>query len=145
MKPFLAACGIKSAKLASIALASIQRMLANDLVALEDIPPIVQALVQVFQNMPPCDGAHLTHGCRLDHTDFSHADTWSCVKLSLRHNLPLEKVERLRDEGVQLKILQTALTLMQSPSLAEDEVSMPSYPKCSCMELMHLCLYLYST
>ena len=32
------------------------------------------------------------------------------------------QVERLRDEGVQLKILQTALTLMQSPVLAEDEV-----------------------
>jgi hypothetical protein len=34
-----------------------------------------------------------------------------------------DQVERLRDEGVQLKILQTALTLMQSPLLAEDEVS----------------------
>ncbi len=33
-----------------------------------------------------------------------------------------KQVERLRDEGVQLKILQTALTLMQSPLLAEDEV-----------------------
>ena len=31
-------------------------------------------------------------------------------------------MEKLRDEGVQLKVLQTALTLMQSPALAEDEV-----------------------
>ncbi|BDA41918.1 Protein MON2 homolog [Coccomyxa sp. Obi] len=76
LKPFLAACGIKSPKLASISLASIQKMLANDLVAQDDIQPIVLALGQV---------------------------------------------ERLRDEGVQLKILQTALTLMQSPLLAEDE------------------------
>lgn len=47
LKPFLAACGIKSPKLASVSLAGIQKMLANDLVAQEDIPSIVQALGQV--------------------------------------------------------------------------------------------------
>jgi hypothetical protein len=31
-------------------------------------------------------------------------------------------VEKLNDEGVKLKTLQTALTLMQSPVLAENEV-----------------------
>lgn len=47
LKPFLAACGIKSPKLASISLAGVQKMLANDLVAQDDIQSIVQALGQV--------------------------------------------------------------------------------------------------
>lgn len=34
----------------------------------------------------------------------------------------LVQVEKLNDEGVKLKTLQTALTLMQSPVLAENEV-----------------------
>ena len=32
------------------------------------------------------------------------------------------QVEQLNDEGVKLKTLQTALTLMQSPVLAQSEV-----------------------
>ena len=32
------------------------------------------------------------------------------------------QVEKLNDEGVKLKTLQTALTLMQSPVLAQSEV-----------------------
>lgn len=32
------------------------------------------------------------------------------------------QVEKLRDEGVQLKMLQTGLALMQSPLLADNEV-----------------------
>ena len=31
-------------------------------------------------------------------------------------------MEKLRDEGVQLKMLQTGLALMQSPLLADNEV-----------------------
>ena len=33
------------------------------------------------------------------------------------------KVERLNDESVKLKTLQTSLTLMQTPELAQDEVT----------------------
>jgi hypothetical protein len=44
-------------------------------------------------------------------------------------------VEKQRDEGVQLKVLQTALTLMQSPVLAEDEVG--AQPSCSPVEMHH--------
>ena len=33
------------------------------------------------------------------------------------------QVEKLRDEGVQLKMLQTGLALMQCPLLADNEVS----------------------
>ncbi|KAK9810126.1 hypothetical protein WJX72_005196 [[Myrmecia] bisecta] len=76
LKPFLAACEVKSPKLASISLGSIQKLLANDAVSLEDMRLIINAL---------------------------------------------EQVERMRDEGVQLKMLQTALTLMQSPVLALSE------------------------
>ena len=35
----------------------------------------------------------------------------------------LMQVEKLRDEGVQLKMLQTGLALMQCPLLADNEVS----------------------
>ena len=37
------------------------------------------------------------------------------------------QVEKLNDECVKLKTLQTALTLMQSPVLAQSEVGMPAY------------------
>ena len=33
------------------------------------------------------------------------------------------QVEKMHDEGVQLKVLQTALTLMQSTTLAQNEVN----------------------
>lgn len=35
---------------------------------------------------------------------------------------PKLQVEKLRDEGVQLKMLQTGLALMQCPLLADNEV-----------------------
>ncbi|KAK9834027.1 hypothetical protein WJX81_004391 [Elliptochloris bilobata] len=76
LKPFLAACEVKSPKLVSIALASIQKLLANDLVTAEGMLAVTRAL---------------------------------------------EQVEKLNDEGVKLKTLQTALTLMQSPVLAQSE------------------------
>ena len=37
--------------------------------------------------------------------------------------LPLLQVERVRDESVGLRALQTALTLMQNPLFADDEVT----------------------
>ena len=40
------------------------------------------------------------------------------------------QVEKMHDEGVQLKVLQTALTLMQSTTLAQNEAS---NLKCACM------------
>lgn len=51
----------------------------------------------------------------------------------------MAQVEKLRDEGVQLKILQTALTLMQSPVLAEDEVGLQPVSACICWYWQHLC------
>ena len=47
LKPFLAACALKAPKLASIAIMGIQKLLANGLVADEDLQPIVKALEQV--------------------------------------------------------------------------------------------------
>ena len=47
LKPFLAACGIRSPKLASISLTSIQKLLAKGLLDNEDIQAIMQALEQV--------------------------------------------------------------------------------------------------
>ena len=47
LKPFLAACEIKSPKLVSIALASIQKLLANDLVTAEGLLAVTRALEQV--------------------------------------------------------------------------------------------------
>ena len=38
------------------------------------------------------------------------------------HSLPSLQVERVRDESVGLRALQTALTLMQNPLFADDEV-----------------------
>lgn len=47
LKPFLAACGIKSPKLASISLISIQKLLAQGHLDNDDIQAIMQALEQV--------------------------------------------------------------------------------------------------
>ena len=47
LKPFLAACEIKSPKLVSIALVSIQKLLANDLVTAEGMLAVTRALEQV--------------------------------------------------------------------------------------------------
>jgi hypothetical protein len=49
LKPFLAACGVRAPKLAGIAVMTIQKMLANNLVAEEDLRPIVRALEQVMR------------------------------------------------------------------------------------------------
>lgn len=76
LRPFLLACESKSTKLASIALVSMQKLLASGIVPLEDMLAIIKAL---------------------------------------------EQVEKLRDDIIQLKILQTALSLMQSRVLAESE------------------------
>lgn len=46
LKPFLAACEIKSPKLVSIALASIQKLLANDLVTADGLLAVTHALEQ---------------------------------------------------------------------------------------------------
>jgi hypothetical protein len=94
-------------------------MLANDLVALEDIPPIVQALVQVCAPCPRHAKLHLlVHGRVVGRA----TSVYMLLRACMKHNVPNSQAERLRDEGVQLKTLQTALTLMQSPVLAEDEV-----------------------
>ena len=47
LKPFLAACSIRSPKLASISLTSIQKLLAKGLLGHDDIQAIMQALEQV--------------------------------------------------------------------------------------------------
>ncbi len=47
MKPFLLACESKHAKLASIALVSFQKLLANDAVSEEGVPLIIAGLEQV--------------------------------------------------------------------------------------------------
>lgn len=57
LKPFLAACEIKSPKLVSIALASIQKLLANDLVTAEGLLAVTRALEQVPSlHCAPCRG-----------------------------------------------------------------------------------------
>lgn len=90
-------------------------MLANDLVAQDDIQSIVLALGQVRQRFYNLSFSRLV--CQ----GLQVWCAWSECGLC-------KQVERLRDEGVQLKILQTALTLMQSPLLAEDEVRIdPAY------------------
>ncbi|KAK9811035.1 hypothetical protein WJX73_008056 [Symbiochloris irregularis] len=81
LKPFLMACESKNPKLASIALMSLQKLLASGIVPLEDMLTIIKAL---------------------------------------------EQVEKLRDDVVQLKILQTALSLMQARALAENEAAVAS-------------------
>lgn len=58
LKPFLAACEIKSPKLVSIALASIQKLLANDLVTAEGMLAVTRALEQVCSLIcPRCAGS----------------------------------------------------------------------------------------
>ena len=47
LKPFLLACESKNAKLASIALVSFQKLLANDAVSEEGVPLIIAGLEQV--------------------------------------------------------------------------------------------------
>ena len=48
MKPFLAACSIRSPKLASISLIGIQKLLAKGVLDHDDIEAIMQALEQVW-------------------------------------------------------------------------------------------------
>ena len=52
------------------------------------------------------------------HSLSSHSHT-SHSHISLTHSM---QVERVRDESVWLRALQTALTLMQNPLFADDEV-----------------------
>lgn len=51
LKPFLLACESKNAKLASIALVSFQKLLANDAVSEEGVPLIISGLEQVWCRM----------------------------------------------------------------------------------------------
>jgi Dimerisation and cyclophilin-binding domain of Mon2 len=55
LKPFLLACESKNAKLASIALVSFQKLLANDAVSEEGVPLIIAGLEQVdlLHNVQP--------------------------------------------------------------------------------------------
>lgn len=76
IQPFLIACETKNSKLAVTSLGCMQKLLANDAVALERV-----------------------HG----------------VVASLQH------VERMGDEVIKLKVLQTALTLLQSNLRVTDE------------------------
>jgi Dimerisation and cyclophilin-binding domain of Mon2 len=46
LKPILMACEAKSPKLASISLMSIQKLVANDLVAPDDMPPLLHGIEQ---------------------------------------------------------------------------------------------------
>ena len=48
LKPFLMACETKSAKLANISLASLQKMLANDILVPDEILLVIKALEQVM-------------------------------------------------------------------------------------------------
>ncbi len=47
LKPFLLACESKNAKLASLALVSIQKLLANDVVSVAGTTAIIRSLEQV--------------------------------------------------------------------------------------------------
>ena len=114
---------MKAPKLASIAIMTIQKMLANNLVAEEDMQPVVRALEQVLSSSP-------ASSCRQSVSQSICAPPPSCAwqaKYDMSRHVCFAcwaQVEELRDEGVQLKTLQTALTLMQSPLLAEDEVGL---------------------
>ena len=59
LRPLLAACGIRSPKLASISLTSIQKLLAKGLLGNEDIQAIMQALEQVLSVLMHCQAKHL--------------------------------------------------------------------------------------
>jgi hypothetical protein len=48
----------------------------------------------------------------------------STSNTSAHDHAVLLQVERSNEDSVRLKILQTALTLMQNPAYADDEVSM---------------------
>ena len=69
LKPFLAACEVKSPKLAGIALVSIQKLLANDLVAAEGLLAVTRALEQVCSlhrslcGMPGCTSWSQRRAC----------------------------------------------------------------------------------
>ena len=66
----------------------------------------------------------------LEHTTCSQlgasAVLW-CLGL-LRHSTHAAQVERMREEVVQLKILQCSLMLLQSPAVADSEAS-PAAPQ----------------
>ena len=53
LKPFLLACESKNAKLASIALVSFQKLLANDAVSDEGVQSMIRGLEQVGPPPPP--------------------------------------------------------------------------------------------
>ena len=118
LKPFLAACGIRSPKLASISLTSIQKLLARGLLDNEDILAIMQALEQVLTEPGQRQAKQPLASRRVVHR---HAFVFPDVHEKVSTGL-LSQVEKLRDEGVQLKMLQTGLALMQSPLLADNEV-----------------------
>ena len=55
-----------------------------------------------------------------------------CLSQVLKSRLRTHvQVEKMHDEGVQLKVLQTALTLMQSTTLAQNEVKSHAFT-CLC-------------
>lgn len=77
LRPFLLVCESRNPRLVSLALGSLQKLLAHDAVGPEGRGQVLAALLAV---------------------------------------------ERSGDDAVRLKILQTALTLLQSPSAMDDEV-----------------------
>ena len=58
--------------------------------------------------------------------------TWPLLASGHKYTLCARvQVEKMHDEGVQLKVLQTALTLMQSTTLAQNEVKSIAFTACA--------------
>ena len=109
LKPFLVACSTKSPKLANTSVASIQKLLTRHGLRSDGLTVAIRILEQVrriFQVQLLKCVYHFQYIAICEHA----------------HQIAIMQVERVNDEGVKLKILQTSLTLMQMSDLAQDEV-----------------------
>lgn len=112
LRPFLVACSTKSPKLANTTVASLQKLLTRHNLRGNGLAVVIKILEQVHQMQ-----GTLCKDYSIGRTDA--LALFSLVRFASWHL----QVERINDEGVKLKILQTSLTLMQMPELAQDEVS----------------------
>jgi hypothetical protein len=110
LKPFLLACE-KNSRLASLALSSIQKFLANDAVSGDGRALIISALqsVSIYSLIAEATESNPCQSIPLQPALFD----------TVRNDL---QVEKFSDEHVKLRMLQTALTLLQSTQFADDEV-----------------------
>lgn len=137
IKPFLLACEVKNTKLVSIALVSIQRMLANNAVCSEGVESIVGAMEQVWCVVLYIEGYSSAAGkvcffflqcvwggcvgeewyrCLCDAAVYKHHHGSKFSPGYVTH-----QVEHSHDEGVLLKLLQTTLTMFQSSQAITEE------------------------